>query len=84
MDTQTTDHSAGMNGAVVRQIKAERGALGLTVEELAAGAKISSRSLMRYLNFERPMTLGVTEQLAQALGISYETLIQRAWTERQQ
>lgn len=79
---ETSPHATGMNGAVVRQIKLARLDAGLTIGDLAELAGLNTRSLLRYLGYERALTLGVTEALANALGMTYETLVQRAWAQR--
>jgi transcriptional regulator with XRE-family HTH domain len=76
-------HAEGFNGAVVRQVKAERAASDLTVEQLAAASGIPMRSLVRYLTFERAVTLDMVEKLAFGLGLSVGTLLTRAAEERQ-
>lgn len=82
MSTTPSQHETGMNGAVVRQIRAERAARGLTVDALALASGIPKRTLIRYLNAERPLTLRAVEQLALGLGMEYNTLVERARTER--
>ena len=76
-------HAKGLNGAVVRQVKAERAASGMTVDELAATSGIPVRSLVRYLNFERALSLEMVDKLAVGLGLSAATLLTRARDERQ-
>jgi transcriptional regulator with XRE-family HTH domain len=76
-------HDQGLNGAVVRQVKAERAASGMTVDELAAASGIPVRSLVRYLNFERSVDLALVDKLAAGLGLSLEALLTRALGERQ-
>lgn len=75
-------HARGLNGAVVRQIKAERAANGMTVKQLATASGIPERTLTRYLNFERALQLGDVEALAAALGLAGEALVVRAQSER--
>lgn len=77
-------HDAGMNGAVVRQIKAEAGALGLTDAQLAAATGLHPTMVSRYLNFKRGLTTGLIERFANALDITYPELVQRAWSQRQE
>lgn len=76
-------HASGLNGAVVRQVKAERAAAGLTVEALAKTSGVPERTLVRYLGFERALSLEVVEKLARGLDISVATLMTRARNERQ-
>jgi transcriptional regulator with XRE-family HTH domain len=76
-------HAEGFNGAAVRQVKAERAASGMTVDQLAAASGIPIRSLVRYLNFERAIDLAIIEKLADGLGMSLDVLLTRAFNERQ-
>ena len=76
-------HEGGINGAVVRQVKAERAASGMTVEQLAEASDIPFRSLVRYLNFQRGLNLELTNRLAKGLGIPLDVLLSRALDERQ-
>lgn len=76
-------HAEGLNGAVVRQVKAERAAAGLTVDALAGASGVPVRTLVRYLNFERALSLEVVEKLAAGLGITVADLMTRARNERQ-
>lgn len=76
-------HANGLNGAVVRQLKAERAAAGLTVDALAAASGVPVRTLVRYLNFERALSLEVVEKLATGLNLSVAELMTRARNERQ-
>lgn len=76
-------YAAGLNGAVVRQVKAERAASGMTVEQLAVASGLGARSLIRYLNFERQLTLDMIDKLAAGLGMSPKDLLARAIEERQ-
>lgn len=73
----------GLNGALVRQVKAEKAAAGLTMEELAKLSGISLSSLSRYLNFGRNVNLGDTERLARALGMDVFLLLERAQERRE-
>ena len=73
----------GLNDAVVRQIKAERAASGMTIDELAEASGVGARSLVRYLNFERELKLGMIDRLARALGLTPAELLTRATNERQ-
>jgi transcriptional regulator with XRE-family HTH domain len=76
-------HDQGLNGAVVRQVKAERAASGMTVDQLAAASGIPVRSLVRYLNFERAVDLTNVDKLAAGLGLPLADLLARAIGERQ-
>lgn len=80
----STSHEAGMNGAVVRQIRAERAARSLTIDQLAEASGIPKRTLIRYLNGERALTLGAVDQIARGLGMEPDTLVMRAWEERRE
>ena len=78
----SAEHAGGLNGAVVRQVKAERAASGMTVDQLAEASGIPVRSLVRYLNFERELKLGMIDKLASGLGMSPDVLVTRAIQER--
>ena len=78
-----TPHAEGLNGAVVRQVKAERAASGMTVDQLAAASGIPVRTLVRYLTFKRAVSLETVDKLAAGLGLSPAVLLTRARDERQ-
>lgn len=84
MSDHSSPHESGLNGAVVRQIKAERAARGLTVKQLAETSGIPERTLSRYLQAQRALSLIDVERIANGLGMSYETLVGRAWSERRE
>lgn len=76
------NHAAGLNGVVVRQVKAERSARDWTIKRLADESGIPERTLSRYITFQRPLQLGHVEALARAFGLTSEGLIARAQSER--
>ena len=84
MAPTTSPHGHGMNGAVVRQIRAEAAAGGITDAQLAEAVGVHPTVMSRYLNCKRALTLGLTERLAEALGLTYEELVHRAWSERRE
>lgn len=77
-------HAAGFNGAVMRQIRAEAAARGISDQQLADRAGLHPTVLSRYLNFKRLPTLEVVDRLADALGIAPDDLARRAWSERRE
>lgn len=64
--------------AVVDQLKAERVILNMSMGELAQKAGVSPRTVTRYFNGERDMTLGSVEKFAIALGLDLHTILRRA------
>ena len=67
---------------LVAQIEAERAARGLSIYDLADKAGIGRRTIARYLNQEREMTLGQLDAIASAFGISTDLLVKRAQDRR--
>ena len=72
----------GLEGAIVRQVQAERARRGMTVEQLAEASGIPPRTLFRYLSGERSMPLKAVGLLAEGLGLTPDKLIIRAWAQR--
>lgn len=60
----------GLNGAVVEVLRGERAARRLTLEEVAKAAEIPYRTLFRYFNAERAITMAILEPVALALGVT--------------
>lgn len=79
----TSPHATGFNGAYVKQIRGEIAAAGKSEGQFAEEIGMSPTVLSRYLNFQRALTLPVAERLANGLGLTYMTLMQRAWSERE-
>jgi transcriptional regulator with XRE-family HTH domain len=68
----------GLNAAVAAELRAERAAQNLTVQQLAARADVPYASLRRYLAAERYIDVAVLHALAGALGTSSASLIASA------
>lgn len=64
--------------AVAQQLRAERGAAGLTYRQLAEKAGLTEQSVMRYLTEKRELKSGDLGALCDALGITPQELITRA------
>lgn len=84
MSTTDSTRDQGLNGAVVRQIKAERAAAGLSMSELARRSGLGESSIVRYLTFKRDVTMDSLDKIARGLGMEWQTLVERAMSERQQ
>lgn len=84
MSTTDSTRDQGLNGAVVRQIKAERAAAGLSMSELARRSGLGESSIVRYLTFKRDVTMDSLDKIARGLGMDWQTLVERAMSERQQ
>lgn len=69
---------AGLNAAVAAELRAERAAQNLTVQQLAARADVPYASLRRYLAAERYIDVAVLHALAGALGTSSASLVAAA------
>lgn len=68
----------GMAAAIVQQIKAERAAADLTVQQLAEVSGVPYPTLRRYLADERSMSLDAFVAVAGGLGIEPDELVKRA------
>ncbi|MFD2792540.1 helix-turn-helix domain-containing protein [Promicromonospora vindobonensis] len=68
--------------ALGRQIKAERSAAGLTLEELSARIGVHKNTLHNYEKGEREMTYGVLAALAHEFGLDSIWALVRAAEER--
>lgn len=71
----------GLNAAVAAELRAERAAQNLTVQELAEISDVPYASLRRYLAAERHIDVTVLAALAKALGTTPPDLVFAA-TER--
>ena len=72
------DHSKGLNGAVVEVLRGERAAQRKTLEEVARDADIPYRTLFRYFNAERAITMSVLDPVARALGMRPDEVLGQA------
>lgn len=68
----------GLNAAVAAQLRAERAALGWTIDELAQRADIPAISVRRYLKGERQIDVSVLYALASALGLTAGQVVEAA------
>lgn len=64
--------------AIAEQLRAERAARGLTIEDLAATTTLHRSSVIRYLSGERDIKISVLFELSGALGLSVPELLRRA------
>lgn len=64
--------------AVAEQLRAERGAAGLTYKQLAEKAGLKEQSVTRYLTEKREINTSILGALCDALGITPQELIIRA------
>jgi len=64
--------------AVAAQLRAERGAAGLTYKELAERAGLTEQSVMRYLTEKREPNTAQLGALCDALGLTPHELMLRA------
>ena len=68
----------GLNAAVAAELRAERAAQNLTVQELATQSEVPYASLRRYLGAERDIHVSVLAALAEALGTTASELVAAA------
>lgn len=76
--SDSTSPVDGLPIAVVTTIKAERAARDIPVGELTRRVGISPRTMTRYLNGSREMSLSMIDRFARALGMSLPDLIRLA------
>jgi transcriptional regulator with XRE-family HTH domain len=72
---------AGLNAAVAAELRAERAAQNLTVQELAVRSDVPYASLRRYLSAERNIDIATLHALSGALGTTAAEIVAAA-TER--
>lgn len=65
-----TEHTTGLNGALIDFFRAEMAAQRITQPQLAALADMTVVSLQRYLAGKRGMDVAVVEKIANALGLT--------------
>lgn len=76
--SDNTSPGSGLPAAVVAAIKAERAVQGIPLGVLAKSVGIAPRTMTRYLNEEREMSLGMIDKFANALGMTLPELIRIA------
>lgn len=64
--------------AIAEQLRAERAARGLTIEELVARTTLHRSSVIRYLSGERDIKMSALFEMAEALGLTVPVLLLRA------
>ena len=72
------DPGVGLNAAVAAELRAERVALGMTLDALASASGISKVSVQRYLRPTRYIDMETLDLLAGAMGVHPETIMDRA------
>lgn len=72
------NHAAGWNAAVAAQIRAERAAAGLTLDQLAEKSGIPKRTLIRLINAERAIDVAHLAAVAEVFDLSLAELLDRA------
>lgn len=65
-------------GAIVAQLRAERAAAGLTIDDLTARTTLGRASVTRYLSGDRDIPMKALFELAHALGLTPGEFIRRA------
>jgi len=73
-----TDHSAGLNGAVAAELRAEMARQGVTQKELARTSGVPVVSVQRYLAHTRAIDISSLDKLARALGTDAMTVMATA------
>lgn len=68
----------GLNGAVAAELRAERAAQNMTLQQLAEAADVPFPSLRRYLAGERHIDVSVLEAVAAALSLDAFEIVRRA------
>lgn len=74
----TTDHAAGMNGAVAAALSGMQRESGMRQIDLAERSGIPAVSVQRYLDAKRPISMEVLLHLATALGVTPMDVMKRA------
>ena len=74
MVTDSTDATE----AVAAELRAERAAARLTVEELADLSGVHRGTLLRYLNAKRDIPVSTLVQIAEGLGVPAHLILERA------
>jgi len=64
--------------ALAAQLRAERAAAGLTIDQLSEASGVPKQTLMRYLKGTRDIPMSTFYALAEGLGLPAETILARA------
>ncbi|TFD27474.1 helix-turn-helix domain-containing protein [Cryobacterium cryoconiti] len=72
------DYGQRFNEAVAAQLRAERAAKGMTIDQLVAVSGISKSQVLRLVHGKRDIDMRDIASLTQALGLDPVTLISRA------
>lgn len=75
MDTDS--YAAAYNAAVAAELRAERAARQMTVEELAQSAGMVKGTLLRYLNAQRPIPIPALYSICIALKVDAGKILDR-------
>lgn len=67
-----------INSAVAAELRAERGALSVTVDRLAETSGVPKRTLIRYLKAERSIDIASLWSIATSLGVDPGEIMRRA------
>lgn len=73
-----SNKSAAFAAAIAAQLRAERAAAGLTIEDLSALSGASRSSVFRYLSGARDIGVGSLFAITQAMGLSVAEFTRRA------
>lgn len=72
------NEKTGITGAVAAQLRAERAASGLTLDDLVAATDMSKSSIQRYLRGDRIVDVEDLALFSRAFGVSMTTILDRA------
>lgn len=79
-DTQMEITPDSYAAAVAAQLRAERAARQMTVQQLAGKSGVTEQSLLRYLNEKRAIPIPALYQICEGLDIPVHELVRRAET----
>lgn len=68
----------GMNAAVAAELRAERAAQEVTLDDLTERVSLSRNTTWRLLNAERLISIEALVEIADALGVSVLDIVERA------
>ena len=71
-------YGENLASAVAQQLRAERGAAGLTYKDIAERTGLAEQSVMRYFTEKREINTSVLGALCDALGVTPQDLLRRA------